>query len=153
MVIAGLENIGGVILKKLFLIIGMIFVLSGCHSDLSFNDVSFKGVDRDLQKFIDFVKNENGVHLYADGKKSIYVYLNAGNVIQGENAEYFTNFDVQKDGEALNIVYKTAETSDYSNPSFKHELLYKVNLDKRYEYIKPIRNGEESFFGVVSGNE
>lgn len=138
-------------LRKLLYLLVIISLLSGCSSELSFSEVSEKGVNKDLQSFIDNVNEENGVHLYLEKQKAVYVYLNGSNVKQGEKAIHFTDFNVEKKGETLRILYNTAETADYSNQSIKHELLYKVNLDKKYEIIEPIGNGEEASFGVISG--
>ena len=82
----------------------------------------------------------------------VIIFLNGSNVKLGDKAIYFTDFNVEKNGETLSISYNTAETADYSNQSLKNELLYKVNLDKMYETIKAISNGEETSFGVISGN-
>lgn len=100
---------------------------------------------------MDSVNEENGAHLYFEKPNVVYVYLNGSNVKQGEKAIYFTDFDVLKNDEALSVVYNTAETEDYSNPSLKHELLYKVNSDVKPETIKLYINGKEVSFATISG--
>ncbi|MBS4210070.1 hypothetical protein [Bacillus sp. FJAT-50079] len=140
-------------MRKLLSLIVIISVLTGCSSELSFSELPEKGVKKDIQSFIDNVKDENGVHLYFEKQKAVYVYLNGSNVKEGEKATHFTDFNVEKNGETLSILYNTAETADYSNQSLKHELLYKVKLDKKYEVIKPVSNGKETSFGVISGNQ
>jgi beta-lactamase superfamily II metal-dependent hydrolase len=143
----------GDFVRKLLVVLAGMFLLSGCSSELSFSKVSEKGVNKNIQSFIAIVKNENGVHLYFDNQKAIYVYLNGRNVKQGEKAIYFTDFDVKEEGDTLNILYSNAVTTDYTNQSLKHELLYKVTLNKKYEYVKPFSNGNEVSFGVVSGKQ
>lgn len=140
-------------MRKLLLLLVAIVLLSGCSSELSFSEVSEGGVNKDIQSFIDDVKDENGVHLYLDNQTDIYVYLNGTNVEQGEKAVHFTDFDVEENSDTLNILFSNAETTDYSNQSLNYELLYKVNLDKKYEKMKPFSNGEEVSFGVISGNQ
>ena len=135
------------------LFLGMISLLTGCSSDISFSEVSKVGVNKDIQTFIDDVKSEPGVHLYFENQKAVYVYLNSSNVKHGEKAIHFTDFNVEENDETLSILYNTAETADYSNRLIKHELLYKVNLDKKYEIIKAIYNNEETAFGVISGTQ
>ncbi|QED46770.1 hypothetical protein [Cytobacillus dafuensis] len=71
-------------MRKLLAFLVGIILLSGCSSELSFSAVSVKGVNKDIQSFIIDVKNENGIHLYFDNQKAIYMYLNGVNVIQGE---------------------------------------------------------------------
>lgn len=139
-------------MRKLLSLPVIIFLLSGCSSELSFSEVSKEGVNKDIQSYIDDVKNENGIHLYFVNQKSIYVYLNGSNVKQGEKAMHFTDFNVEENGKTLSILYNTAETVDYSNQSLNHKILYKINLDKKYENLKAISNGEEVSFGAISGN-
>jgi hypothetical protein len=140
-------------MRKLLSLLVTIALLSGCNSKLSFSEVSENGGNKNFRSFINDVKGKNGVHLFFEGQKAVYVYLNGSNVKQGEKALYFTDFNVKKNGETLSILYNTAETADYSNQSLKHELLYKVNLDKKYEFIKLFSNGEEVSFSVISGNQ
>lgn len=140
-------------MKKLLFLLVIIFLLTGCRSELSFKEVREKDIYKDIQSFIDNTNEENGVHLYFEKQKIVYVYLNGSNVKQGEKAIHFTDFNIEKNGQTLSILYNTAETTDYSGQSLEHELLYKVNLDKRYQTIKAVRNGEEDSFGVISGNQ
>lgn len=127
-------------------------LLSGCTPELSFSEVSVKSAGKDIQTFIVDVEDENGVHLYFDNANVIYVYMNGLNVVQGEKAFYFTNFDIEESGETLNIKYKSTETTDYSNQSLTHEILYKLNTTKNYQSIKVFCDGEEVSFGTISGN-
>ncbi|WP_332693577.1 hypothetical protein [Halalkalibacter lacteus] len=140
-------------MRKLLPFLLCIVILSGCNSELSFIEVSNEGVNKDIQSFINNVKEENGVHLYLDKHKAIYVYLSGANVKQGEKAVHFTDFKVKGNGDTLHILYSNDETTDYSNQSLNHELLYKVNLDKNYENIKAFNNGQEVSFGLISGNQ
>lgn len=139
-------------MKRLLSFLLFIVILSGCNSELFFTKVGKDNVNKDIQSFIDKAKDENGVHLYLDKQKTIYVYLNGKNVKKGEKAVHFTDFDVKKNGKSLNILYSNDETTDYSNQSLNYEILYKVNLDKNYENIKLFSNGVEDSFGLVSGN-
>ena len=97
-------------------------------------------------------RNQNGAHLYFEKEKAVYVFLNEANIKAGEKATYFTDVNVEGNGETLTITYDTDETTDLSNQSLDHSLIYKINLDKQYDTIKAIRNGEESSLGTVSGD-
>lgn len=145
--------IGGLDLKKLLSIFVLILLLTGCNSELSFIEISTERAILDVQVFIDEVHNQNGTHLYFDGKKDVYVFLNEKNVEQGNKAIFFIDFDVNVTGDTLIIEYSQEETDDYSNGVIKHQILYKVDLDKEYNTIKAISNGEEVPFSVVSGNQ
>ncbi|MFC0562327.1 membrane lipoprotein lipid attachment site-containing protein [Halalkalibacter alkalisediminis] len=142
-------------MKKILLILLSIVTLSGCNanSSLSFSEVSQESINKDIRSFFQGVKEENGVHLYLDKKNNaVFVYLNGSNVIQDEKAVYFTGFDIESENDTLNLLYKSEETSDYSNSSLEHEIFYKVNLDKYYEEVKLLNNGNETSFGTISGN-
>jgi len=143
------------ILRRILLIILSIVVLSGCNKDssLSVSEVSQKNISKDIQSFFQEVKEENGVYLYFDEQKSnVFVYLNGSNVSQDDMAVHFTGFDVEKENETLNLLYKSEETSDYSNPSLENELFYKVNLADDYDVVKVFNNGNETIFNTISGN-
>lgn len=142
-------------MKNILIILLSIVALSGCnaHSSLSFLAVSQESISKDIQTFFQGVKEENGVHLYLDKKNNaVFVYLNGSNVIQDEKAVYFTDFDIKSENDKLNLLYKSDETSDYSNSSLEHEIFYKVNIDKHYKEIKLFNNGNETSFGTISGN-
>lgn len=117
---------------------------------LSFAEKSDGELNKDVQSFFHNLKYENGVHSFEDNdKNTIFLYLNERNVIQGEKAVYFTDFDVQADDDTLKIFYESDKTLDYSDESKRRELYYKVNLDKKYDYIKLFNNGEETHFGAA----
>ncbi|MCF6409440.1 hypothetical protein [Pseudalkalibacillus salsuginis] len=109
-------------------------------------------IHKDVQKFIDQVDEQNGVHLFFDKKEAVYVFLNAANMDQGEEAAYIKNFTVKCEGDTLEIYYAEKGTRDYSNNQLDHQLLYKINLDKYYEKIVAFSNEKEVPFAVASGN-
>lgn len=82
-------------MRRLLVALLCIVFLSGCSEDLSFSEVSKDVVNKDIKTFISNVKNENGIYLYFDKQNTIYVYLNASNVKQGEKAVHFNGFDVE----------------------------------------------------------
>ncbi len=137
-------------MKKIFVTFILAFALVGCSSELAFTEVKTSSTSKNVKGFIKSVANENGVYLHFDGKKAIYVYLNGSNVIQGNKALYFSNFHVDHTEDTINILFDQAETRNYSDPTLSHELLYKIQLDKEYETIKAIANGEEISFTTVS---
>lgn len=141
------------IVRRLLVVLLCIVLLCGCSDDLSFSEVGKDDVNNDIQTFISNVKKENGIYLYSDKQKTIYVYLNASNVKQGEKAVHFNGFDVEGNGDTLHILYNRDKTDDYSNKYLKYELLYKVNADKKYDNIKSFNNGEEVPFDLVTGNQ
>ncbi|WP_066051705.1 hypothetical protein [Robertmurraya korlensis] len=140
-------------MKKFLLILAFIGLLSGCSSSLSYSQVEKSGVNNSVRTFITGVKDENGVNIYFDTEKTVYVYLTSANVKQGEELVYFTDFNVEENGETLHISYYTETTTDYSNKDLENELLFKVNLNKKYEYMNAYRDQKEVAFNTILGNE
>lgn len=132
-----------------------IFILAGCNTDsaLTFSEVDIDHIDGEIQSFFQEVREENGAHLYIDNENTtLFVYLNGSNVLQGEKAVTFTDFDVEGDSSTLNLSYKSEKTSDYSNSSLDYERFYRVKVDKVPEVIRLYHNDEEASFGTISGN-
>lgn len=83
-------------MNKILLILLGFLLLTGCNTNpqLSYTEVSKESFNKDIQSFFQSVKEENGVHLYFDNQNTaMFVYLNGSNVVQGEEAIYFTGFD------------------------------------------------------------
>ncbi|MEC5424746.1 hypothetical protein QGM71_14765 [Virgibacillus sp. C22-A2] len=139
-------------MKKVIALFMILIILVGCNTELSFSEISLESSNVNVQFFFKGIENENGVHLYMDGEKSLYVFLNGKNVIQNEKAIQFSDFDVDSEGDTLTIYYTEEKTEDYSNDTLHHQIVYKIDKDKNYANVKGIKNGEEVAFGAVSGN-
>ena len=61
-------------MEKLITLLIISFLLIGCSLELSFTEVHERGINKDIQSFIDNTNEENGVHLYFEKEKEIYVY-------------------------------------------------------------------------------
>lgn len=133
----------------------LILLLAGCTSELTYSEIKIEKSSKDVQEFIESVGDHNGPYLYLDSKKDqIYVYLNGANVIQGEKAIHFKDFDLEVDGETLKFIYKQHDTDDYSSKELlSYKALYKVKLDKEYDQVEAYSNDQLVPFQVVSGNE
>lgn len=138
-------------MKKLLSLLALVLLLSGCRAEPTFSEVNEKGVNKNVKAFVHEVRNRNGVHLYFNGEKEVYVYLNGANIRQGDKAIHFTDFDVKGKGETLNILYNKTKAEE-GDQSINNRVLYRIKLDKKYENVKPYGNGKEVSFGVVSGN-
>jgi hypothetical protein len=143
----------GVLMKKFVLILALIGLISGCNSSLSYSQVEKSGGNKSLRTFISGVEDKNGVSIYFDSDKTVYVYLNSATVKQGEPPVYFTDFTVEENGDTLQICYNTETGTDYTNKEQNHELLFKVNLNKKYEFMQAYRNGEEVAINSISGRD
>lgn len=136
-----------------------ILLLSGCdiissfEPSLSVSEVSLDDVDGGVLSFFQSVQDENGVYLYFDNENdAMYIYLNGSNVIDGEEATYFTDFDIEEEDDMLKLSYTSEQTTDYSDQSLDYERFYKIISDQDYEGIKLYGNGQEVSFDTVSGN-
>lgn len=136
-------------MKKLMTVFMFIILLFGCSPKLSFEEINMNRVDKEVQNFIHAVEDENGTHLYYDNKQNIYVFLNGYHVTHGNEAVHFTGFNVEPDGDTLNISFEHDKTMDYSNQDLNNQLLYKVTLDRDYDTLKLFDNREETSFQSI----
>ena len=138
-------------MKRLFVLVCLIVLLTGCNSTLTFTEIKSGSVDKDVRSFLEDVEDQNGTYLYSNGDKEIFIFLNGINVQQGDKAAYFTNFDVEADGDTLNVFYEVEYTEDYSNDNLKYQALFKIKPNQNYEEIHAFSNGKEVPFQTVSG--
>ena len=142
-------------MNKLLLFIFLVIVSVGCNmetnQELSYSEVMIESTDQDVQKFFNSMKEKNGVYLYQDAGDKLFVLLNSATAIQGEQAIYFTDFDVKSDKEAVNIYFEEESTDDYANKELNNQVLYEVKLDKKYDVINLFKNNEDATFTTVSG--
>lgn len=139
-------------MKQFLLVLILALLAAGCGSKLTFSEIGVDRVEKDVRAFVESVDGKNGVHLLFDEDQVVYVFMNGKNVEQGSHTIYFSDFDIVPEGDVLNIFYNEGESYDYSDKALKHQILYKVELDRAYDKIRLIKNGEEIPFGVVSGN-
>ncbi|MGG3891491.1 hypothetical protein [Metabacillus fastidiosus] len=136
-------------MNKLLLL--FILILTGCNTGLVFSEVTMTNIPSDVQKSIESAKTENGCYLFTDEGKGMYVFLNGGNVISGEEAAFFTDVKIEQHEDTLNIYFTENKTSEYSNGKLKHQFLYKISPHDSYEKIQLLRNGEPIPFDTVFG--
>lgn len=142
-------------MRKLFYIIFLVVVLTGCNQsskkdELSYKEVKMESMDQDVQSFFEDAKNENGVYLYEDGEKK-YMFLNSFLVAQGTKAYYFSDFDIKDEDETLGIYFEEKSTDEYLNKKLRNQVFYEIDLNKKYEFIKLYKNVREWHFSSISG--
>ncbi|MCA0993404.1 hypothetical protein [Pseudalkalibacillus hwajinpoensis] len=133
-----------------------LLLLTGCsEKELSYTEINIKDAKENVKTFIDETEDLNGTHLYYENDQVVYVFVNGINVIQGDEAIYFEDFNLNADEEsdALEVSYTQKKTEDYSNKELNHQLLYKVVLDKKYETLNAFQNGEAVTFGSVMSSD
>lgn len=142
-------------MKKLLCLLFLLIALTGCNKaefqELSYSEVMMESTDQDVQKFINGVKEKNGIYLFQDAGEKIFVFLNSNTVIQGDKAIQFTDFDIKSEGDTINVYFEEQSTEKYANKELSNQILYEVKLDKRYDVINLFRNNEDAHFTKVSG--
>lgn len=103
----------------------------------------------------DIIFKENGVYLQyldnhnLDKPKEMYFILNGSIVnLEGE-APFYSNVDIKTSENEIQI-YFDEEIKKYPQGKYPdHKLIFKITPDKKYEYIKVFKNGQESHFDSV----
>jgi len=93
-------------MKRLMVGILLTLLVAGCNSELTFSEIEVEKASKNVQEFIESVRDQSGPNLYFDEQKGqMYVYLNGANVIQGEKAIHFKNFELDVDGDTLKFLF------------------------------------------------
>ncbi|MDV6377880.1 hypothetical protein ORD22_06340 [Sporosarcina sp. GW1-11] len=133
----------------LMLIVLLTSVLSGCgKNEVSFSEISIDQATRDVKDFIETgvtTEDSNGIHIFENASDTRYLYLDQDYLESGKG---FGSLDIKTDDNAWNI-YLTEE--DEVTKAAESYRLYKIKLDKDYEYMRVFKNGEETYFQSVSG--
>ncbi|KIL45052.1 membrane lipoprotein lipid attachment site-containing protein [Jeotgalibacillus soli] len=143
-------------MKKFLYLIFLMLVLTGCNiltdnKELYYTEVIMESTDKAVQKFINEVKEKNGIYLYQDAGERLFVFLNNVLVEQGSEAIFFSGFDIKNEKDTVNIYFNQETKKDYVNKDLNNQVLYEVKLDKEYDYIKLFSNNEETHFSLVTG--
>ena len=79
------------------------------------------------------------------------MFVNGFNIKQGEKAIHFSDFNIEVEEDLLKIIIDQEYSDDYSNKQLKHQVLYKIKLDKEYDTIAAYSNGELVPFNIILG--
>lgn len=140
-------------MKKRLSLIVLILLLTGCNSDFSFSEIRIDNANDSVKEFIQYAEVKNGNYLYLDGEKSLYVVINGIYVNQGNDAVYFSDFNVSAQHDTLNVFINQEYDSDYSNTKLKYQVLYKIKTVEKYDAINLFINGKPVSFDEIFGNE
>ena len=139
-------------MRKLISICMVLLILAGCNAEneeLSYSKVEVDSSNELVQDFITSVEDENGIHLFQQNENTMYAFLNGHNVEQRNDASFFSSFEVKGKDDSLDIYFDEEYTGDYANKTLNNQELYKINLDKKYEVVRPFKNNEETNFKVI----
>ncbi|MTI70554.1 MAG: hypothetical protein FH751_09930 [Firmicutes bacterium] len=140
---------------KKVLIIGIILIVLffsnvGCTSvsNLTYSEVAIENLNKNVVKFITDHKGSNGVYIFNNSEKEIYLFLNNKNIKQGDKAAFYEDVRIEEKGDTIAISFDEHYTSDYNN-IVENKLIYRIRKNKDFEYIKVYKNGEETYIDVV----
>jgi hypothetical protein len=139
-------------MRKLISICIVLLILAGCNADneeLSYSKIEEDSTNELVQDFITSVEDENGIHLFQYNENTMYAFLNGHHVEQGNDASFFSSFEVKGKDDTLNIYFDEEYTDDYANKTLNNQELFKINLDKKYEVVRSFKNNEETNFNVI----
>lgn len=143
-------------MRKMISIFIVLLILAGCNAEneeLSYSKVEVDSTDRLVQDFFTSVEDENGIHLFQLDDNTMYVFLNGYIVEQGNDASFFSDFEVKGKDDTLNIYFDEEYTDDYANKTLNNKELYKINLDKTYENVRLFKNDKETNFSAIYASD
>lgn len=126
-------------------------MLFGCSNDeLTFSEISLKKVNANVERFIHAVnapENDkgNGIFIFNDSDHVNYLFVNEDFLEDGNG---FGGLDIKTDDNSVKL-YLTddAEATDLTE-TYK---IYKIKLDRKYDYMRVFKNGEETYFETSGG--
>ena len=139
-------------MRNMISICMVLLILAGCNAEneeLSYSKVEVDSSNELVQDFFTSVEGENGIHLFQQNENTMYAFLNGHNVEQGNDASFFSGFEVKGKVDSLDIYFDEEYSDDYANKTLNNQELYKINLDKKYEVVRPFKNNEETNFNVI----
>ncbi|MEK5037407.1 hypothetical protein [Sporosarcina sp. FSL K6-3457] len=136
-------------MKKIGLVVALVLLLTGCNREFAFSEVAIKDVNSKMKETIETL--ENGNYIFS-GEKVQYVFLNRGNIVQGEEAIALSNIMADVKEQVLTINFSEMEISDFEDKDAQHQLLYKITGVGDFDTISLTRDGESlSFDSVLVG--
>ncbi len=124
-------------------------VLAGCgDKELSYSEVKLDDVDKSIQEFIMGITpgedpESTGIYVFTEDESYRYVYIDEDFLDSGKG---FGDFEVKTDEDSFQLHMN--ESDEPREDSYK---LYKITLDRQYEYMKVYKNGEETYLQLVVG--
>lgn len=135
-------------MKRIFVLLLVIGgVLAGCgDKETSYSEVKLDDVDKTVQKFIMGITpgedpESTGIYVFTEDDTYRYVYIDEDFLDSGKG---FGDFDVKTDEDSFQL-----HMNESDEPTEDQYKLYKVTLDRQYEYMKVYKNGEETHLHMV----
>ena len=135
--------------RALLLFLVVCGILTGCvNNKVSVSEIDLENAKDTVKIFIEKIEEEdkgtgNGIYIYNDSKNRRYLYISQDFFDDGRG---FGAIDIKTGESSVNIYLSDISIADNEADTYK---LYKIDLDKDYEYIKVFKNGEETHFASV----
>lgn len=128
----------------------LLSLISGCANtpNLTYSEVTTEKLNKRVAKFITDHELSNGTYIFYNNEKEIYLFLNNKNVKQGDKAGFYKDVVVEDKGDTIAISFNEYYTNDYSNVE-RNRLVYRIKVNKDFEYLKVYKNGKETYIDVV----
>lgn len=113
---------------------------------LDANESAYKKINEKVSETI----KENGVYLLNTGEDNVTYFILDGSHISLKNeAPYFSDIKIGNKGNSI-MIYFNEELKIYPEGKYhEHRLIYKIIKDTNTEYIRILKNGEETHFDSV----
>jgi hypothetical protein len=113
---------------------------------LDVNTSVYKKINDKVSELI----KENGVYLLNTGEDNVtYLILDCSHMSLKNEAPYFSDVKTENKGNSI-MVYFNEELKIYLDCKYPEQrLIYKITKDKRTEYVRVFKNGEETHFDSV----
>ena len=133
---------------------GIIIKMNGTKDDIFItkeliaNTSTYKKINDKVSKTI----KESGIYLLNIGEDNVtYLILDGSHISLKNEAPCFSDVKIENKGDSI-MIYFSEELKVYPDGKYpEHRLIYKITKDKDTEYIKVLKNGEETHFDTVIG--
>lgn len=118
-------------------------LLAGCgDKELTYSEVKLDDVSKDIREFIVGITPEEdpedtGIYIFNTDGDNRYIYVGEEFLNSGKG---FGDFDVKTDEDTYHVYLN--ESDEPTEDEYK---LYKIELDREYEYMRMYKNGEETY--------
>ncbi|PIC76142.1 hypothetical protein CSV74_12790 [Sporosarcina sp. P19] len=134
-------------MRRLFVLLIIAGMLVGCgEKQLSYSEVPIDKVNADVKSFIDLIDTAddpegNGVYMFNETELIRYLYLNQDFLDSGKG---FGDMEIRTDEDSFQIYLQ--ENDEPTNDEYK---LYKITLDRTYEYMRVFKDDEETHVQLI----
>ncbi|WP_040211445.1 hypothetical protein [Clostridium polynesiense] len=140
-------------LKYFVFIIIFIFTITttACSKDKYVypSKINIKNTNKRVKAFLNICEDKNGVYLYNDNNKNLYLFLNGSTNMSEDKSICFRDIKIIIEDNILSIYFNEEYSSYYKHKELYSKLLYKFNPPEKIDTIKIFKNSKEIHFDSV----